>query len=357
MGFDISERQWSAELLGAADLDPNLFPRSERSGCVVGQVSATRCQELGLYGSVSLVTGGFDQAMAVLGAGLRRPGEAVVGTGTWEALTVLVERPRAEAELLAAGISFGCHVDEGLFYAMATNPGGGSVASWALGALRVAPTDAKATPASVDEVLRALPDGPSGLVALAHFEGSYNPWMDPGSTGVIEGLCLSTTPEQIVKALLEAITFDLRESMRRLRGSGVAINALRATGGGARSATWLQLRADILGVPVSTINVRETGCLAAACLAATAIGRYRSVHEPIDNLVREAQRFEPRQDIHDAYAQPFDQYVCLYQALRRGGFLGADDGRQYSAGRRGDRATAGDSPTYSGGTVVLTQDE
>jgi xylulokinase len=331
MGFDILERQWSAELLGAADLDLDLFPRSEPSGQVVGQVSATRCQELGLRGPVSLVTGGFDQAMAVLGAGLRRPGEAVVNTGTWEALTVLVQRPRTEAELLVAGFTFGCHVDEGLFYAMATNPGGGSVASWALGALRVAPAEDKAAPPSVDDVLRALPDGPSGLVALAHFEGSYNPWMDPGSTGVIEGLRLGTTPEQIVKALLEAITYEMRESMRRLRGSGVPIDALRATGGGAGSTTWLQLRADILGVPVSTINVKETGCLAAACLAATAIGRYSSVHEPIDNLVREAQRFEPRQDIHDAYVQPFNQYVRLYHALRPGGLLGAEDGRPHSA--------------------------
>jgi xylulokinase len=331
MAFDISRRRWSAELLGAADLDPDLFPRSEPSGRVVGKVSPARCKELGLRAPVSLVTGGFDQAMAVLGAGLHRPGEAVVGTGTWEALTVIVEQPRAEAELLAAGFTFGCHVDEGLFYAMATNPGGGSVASWALDALRVAPAEANTTSPSVDDVLQALPDGPTRLVALAHFEGSYNPWMDPGSTGVIQGLRLGTTPEQIFKALLEAITFELRESISRLRASGVAIDALRATGGGARSAAWLQLKADILGVPVSTINVRETGCLAAACLAATAIGHYGSAHEAIDTLVREAQRFECRQDVHDCYADPFSQYLRLYHALRPGGPLGPDGGGSNSA--------------------------
>jgi xylulokinase len=330
MAFDISERRWSAELLEAADVDPHLFPPSESSGRVVGEVSATRLRDLGIREPVSLVTGGFDQAMAVLGAGMHRPGEGIVGTGTWEALTVLVERPRADNELLASGFTFGCHVVDGLFHAMATNPGGGSVASWALGALRVATAETEATLPTLDQALRTLPDGPSGLVALAHLEGSYNPWMDPGSTGVIQGLRLSTTPEQIVKALLEAITFELRENMTRLKSAGVAIDALRATGGGARSTAWLQLKADILGVPVSTINVSEAGCLAAACLAATAIGRYGSVHEPIGELVREAQRFEPRPDVHDAYAQPFAQYLHLYQAVRLEGFLSGGECQQHS---------------------------
>lgn len=331
MAFEISERRWSAQLLAEADLDPHLFPPSEPSGRIVGEVSAARCRDLGVSEPVSLVTGGFDQAMAVLGAGMRRPGEGVVGTGTWEALTVLVERPRADEELLASGFTFGCHVVDDLFYAMATNPGGGSVASWALGALNVSASETKGTPPTLDLALQALPDGPSGLVALAHFEGSYNPWMDPGSTGVIQGLRLNTTAEQIVKALLEAITFELSENMTRLRRAGVAIDALRATGGGARSTAWLQLKADILGVPVSTINISETGCFAAACLAATAIGRYRSVHEPIDDLVREARRFEPRQAIHDAYEEPFAQYLHLYRAVRPGGFPGSGEDQQCSA--------------------------
>src|ERR1039458_2697111 len=173
--------------------------------------------------SVSLVTGGFDQAMAVLGSGVSLPGDAIVCTGTWEALTVLVEQPRADIDLLASGFTFGCHVVAGLFYAMASNAGGGSVASWALDAFRVGAARTEATPLLLDHVLQTLPEGPSGLVALAHFEGSYNPWMDPGSTGVIQGLRLSTSPEQIVKALIEATTFELFESIRRLRSASVVI--------------------------------------------------------------------------------------------------------------------------------------
>lgn len=324
MAFDISERAWSAELLDAAGIEPSLFPPSEPCGRVVGEVSSTRAYELGLNGSVKLVTGGFDQAMAVLGAGWRKPGGAVVGTGTWEALTVLVEKPRADSELLASGFTFGCHVDNELYYAMATNPGGGSVASWALRVLRVRESEVEAGLSSLDNVLGAVPDGPSGLVALGHFEGSYNPWMDPGSTGVIQGLRLGTTPEQIVKALLEATTFELKESMRRLEVAGVTIDTLRATGGGARSTSLLQLKADVLGVPVSTIDIRETGCFAAASLAATAIGRYGSVREPIDEHVHEAQRFQPRRDVTEAYEESFAQYVALYQALRPEGSRTAD---------------------------------
>ena len=250
--------------------------------------------------------------------GLIRPGDAVVGTGTWEALTILTAAPASGARLRTAGYASGCYVAGDLYYCLASNPGGGSVLRWFRDAfgqpeLELASRDGLD---AFDLIMRQVPDDPTGMLVLPHFEGSYTPWMDPASVGAILGLRLSTTRGQVVKALLEGITFELMENIIRLEEAGVAVGDLRATGGGSRSPVWLQLKADITGRPVSRVAVSEAGCLAAAILAGVGTGAFSSIHETLAHLIRVTETYYPRPHVHEAYQEPFAMYRKLYAALR-----------------------------------------
>jgi xylulokinase len=318
LAFDIGKRAWSGEILSLAGIPSSMFPPSVASGTTVGVVAPGPAEELGLSARVLVVAGGFDQAMAALGAGLTHHGQAVVGTGSWEALTILTSSPAIAPPLRTGGYTSGCYVADDLYYCLASNPGGGSVVRWFRDTLGTAELEiSRRTGADAFELLmQQMPDGPTGMLALPHFEGSYTPWMDPSSTGALLGLQLSTTRGDMLKALMEGITFELAENIARLEAAGVQVGDLRATGGGARSPAWLQLKADVTGRVVTRVSVAEAGCVAAACLAGVGTGIFSSAAEAANAVTKTAESYQPRPEVHAAYQEAFSRYRQLYAALR-----------------------------------------
>ena len=317
MAFDVVRREWSQEILDAAGVDQALMPGLAPSGTVIGEVPAGIAAGLGVEAGARVVAGGFDQPMAALGSGVLDPGDAGVGTGTWEALVAVTGAPVLTSRMLEAGYPFGCYVLPGRFFCLASNAGGGSLLRWFkdnFGAddIRRA-RRSKSDP--FDVILADLPDEPTGMIALPHFQGSYSPWMDPGATGAILGLSLATTRGEFVKAILEGTAFELRANIERLEAAGIAIGSLRATGGGARSPQWLQLKADITGKPISTVSVDEAGCFAAACLAGVGAGLFASAEEPVRAWVRPVRTFDPDPARQAAYDSIFADYLGLVRAV------------------------------------------
>ena len=307
LAYDIRARAWSDELLAAAGLRASLFARVQPSGTAIGELPAAAAGTLGLGAGVRLVTGGMDQSMAALGSGAIEPGAAMVGTGTWQAVTVVAEAPILTEAMLASGFAFGPHIAPDRYAAMATNASGGSLLRWARDVF-----------APGEPYERLLPDRferPTDLLVLPHFEGSVSPWMDPASRGAIVGLDLATGRQELLQAIIEGVTFELRENLERMEAGGLAIRDLRATGGGARSTAWLQLKADATGRPVSTVNIGEPGAFAAACLAGVGAGVFASVAEPIARFVRTTATYEPRPPMAAAYGERFARYRRLYPAL------------------------------------------
>ncbi len=317
MAFDIHRRRWSAELLDAAGVEPDRFPPAVPSGTPVGSMSPALAEELGFAVQPLIVAGGFDQPMAALGSGQLAPGDAGVGTGSWEALLVVCQQPQLTPEMLAAGYPFGCYVAGDLYYTAANNPGAGSVLRWLRDTLCEADVDraARSGRDPFDVIVSQATSSPTNLLLLPHLAGAYNPWMNPSSRGALVGLTLRTTKADIIKAVLEGITYELRENLHRLESAGVLVGSLVATGGGARSPSWLQLKADMTGKVVRTVNVQETGCFAAACMAGAGVGVFSDVAEPIRALVRPLREFEPRPAHQDRYEAGAARYRRLYEAL------------------------------------------
>ena len=317
MAFDLRRRSWSKQMLETAGIAPTVFPRAVPSGTPLGQVSRTLAEELGLGVQPVVVAGGFDQPMAALGAGQTRPGDAGVGTGSWEALVLVADEPQLTKEMLEAGYPFGCYVADDLCYTAANNPGGGSILRWFRDNLGETETRraARTGREAFDLIVSQATSSPTSLIFLPHFEGSYNPWMNPRARGNLFGLTLSTTKGDIIKAILEGITYELRENLRRMEAAGLSIGELTATGGGAKSDTWLQLKSDMTGRIVKTVNIEETGCFAAACTAGVGVGTYSSVTEPIRNLVTVRRTFEPRPAHHGFYEDAANRYRTLCETL------------------------------------------
>jgi xylulokinase len=140
--------------------------------------------------------------------------------------------------------------------------------------------------------------------------------MDTQSKGVIAGLTLNTTRGELVRALLEGINYEMRLNLELLKEAGIIVREIRAIGGGAKSRFWLQLKANMFGVPVAALQVSEAACFGAALLAGKAVGKWAKVTEAAEQLVKVREVFEPDEKERRLYDERFALYRQLYPTLR-----------------------------------------
>jgi xylulokinase len=318
MAFDVQQAAWSDRLLAAAKVDREKLPEARPSGTAVGEVPAAVAEELGLPPGVIAATGGHDQPCGALGAGISRPGLAMDATGTVECITPIFDRAVLSPQMQENNYCCYHHVVPGLFATLAFNFTGGSLLRWyrdALGAKEV--EEAQVSGLDVyDIMIGKAAGGPSRVLVLPHFTMTGTPWFDASSKGAVVGLTLATGTDQIIKGILDGITYEMRLNLDRLAEAGVEVREIRAIGGGAKSRTWMQLKANIFNRPVSALNVSEAACLGAAILAGVAAGEYGSAAEAAEMLVKVVATYEPQPDEVARYAEQYGRYQRLYPALR-----------------------------------------
>jgi xylulokinase len=159
-----------------------------------------------------------------------------------------------------------------------------------------------------------VPAGCDGLTVLPHFSGALDA---PDARGAILGLTLGHGRPEIARAIMESCASLLRELLEPLLDDGLQVQSIRSLGGAARSDLWLQMKADMLQVPVERPACPEAASLGAAMLAATGVGQFGSLNEAADAWYRPADRFEPDPELADAYERVFQRYVEKCTALYR----------------------------------------
>jgi xylulokinase len=316
--YDLTTGDWADDILSACNIErERLAPLAPVSGGTVGTLRKDLVEALGLSNEVLLVSGGHDQACAALGSGVIQTGLAMVSTGTAEVVEVAMDNPALDKALREGDISVYRHVVPGLYLAMTLNHSGGLSLRWyrdTLGQWEL--EQAKATGQDAYDLLLAeAPSGPTSLMFLPHFSGSGTPTWDPTSKGAILGMTFATTQAALAKALLEGLTFELRINLDLLRDVGVTIDELHAVGGGAKSALWLQLKADICQVPLRIPQVTEAACLGAALLAGVAAGVYPDLATAVAQTVHMQRRIEPKTDSVVAYDEQYQLYRQVYPTL------------------------------------------
>lgn len=325
--YDLRADAWASEILAVLSLDDSRLAQVRNSGYAVGPMHTGLAADLGFGVAPLVVTGGHDQACGALGVGLTQPGLAMVSTGTAEVVEVALPSPVLDATLYGGNLSVYAHTVPGLYLAMSLNHSGGLLLRWfrdTFGREEIAAAAAVArdagVPGSSDDAYDLLLAGstaePTSLLLLPHFAGSGTPTLDTASRGAIVGLTFETTKAEIAKAILEGLTFELRTNLDLLRAGGVAIDELRAIGGGARSEIWLQLKADVTGIPVVVPRVTDAACWGAAVLAGYGAGCYDSLEAATDSSVHLDRRFEPDCERGRMYDARYALYEALYPTLK-----------------------------------------
>jgi len=319
LAFDLGNRSWSHEILEAAGVDEAKLPVPAASGTLVGTVPAEHCRDLGLAPGAVLVAGGLDQACAARAVGVGRAGSALLSLGTVAVLAMAL----AEDRPWPLAIPTGPHVVEGRSLAVAGAPAGGAVLRWYRDVLGAADAErAEAAGADFyDIIVSSAAEIETASIVVPHFAGSRAAFADPDSQAVLAGLTFDTDRRHLVRALLEGVTLETAVMAEQLAAAVDPLVSLRAAGGGSKSAPWMQIFADVLGVPVESAASSYGAAVGAAMIAGSAIGVVDD-----EATMPMVARFEPDQDRAEQYRAKLALYRRLYEtmaAVRRPGRGGA----------------------------------
>ncbi len=317
MLFNVRTHQWDEAILQALGLDPSRLPKLAPSGSVVGTIPRAMADDLGLPADVLVVTGGHDQPMGALGAGVTEPGVAMFASGTVECICPAFDQPRLDEALFRANLCTYDYTLPDMYTTVLFSLTGGNLLRWfrdQWGQPEMA--EAARTGADVYDLLtRAMSPEPSKLLVLPYFTPSGTPYFDAQVPGAILGLRLSTTRGEVLRALIEGVAMEMRLNLEVLAESGLAVRQLRAIGGGAKSPTLVQLKADVLDRPITTLAVSEAACLGAALLACSA----HTSASPRDlqaAWVQPGPAIEPDASHAACYRERFAAYRELYPTMR-----------------------------------------
>ena len=306
--FDLAARSWSAEMLGALEIPADRLPPTYEGPEETGRVNGRAATATGLLEGTPVVGGGGDQAAQAVGVGAVEPGIIAVTLGTSGVVFAATESPLVEPE---GRLHAFCHAAPGRWHFMGVMLSAAGSLQWY--------RDALAPGIKFDELVReagTVSPGSEGLYFLPYLTGERTPYPDPLARGAWVGLTLRHGRPHMTRAVLEGVSFGIRDSFTLIREAGLgAIDQVRISGGGAKSALWRQIMSNVLGVELVTVNTTEGAAYGAALLAAVGAGAFGSVPEACDKLVQITGRTSPDAQAHDRYQKHYERYRALYPAL------------------------------------------
>jgi xylulokinase len=300
-------RDYCAAALQAAQIRPDELARIAQPGAPVATLRPEAAAEWGLEPDTLLVCGTNDQYAGALGAGNCAPGIVSETSGTCLALVTLTERL---PEPLPVGLLGGRFPIQRYQFALAYAKTAGLVLDW----LRREMCPGRSLE-DLEQLAAAVPPGSHGLTVLPHFDGTVSPRPDPAVRGVFADLNLGHTLGDLYRAILESLSFSLRENVELMARSGFDLTRIRSIGGGARSDLWLQMKADVTGLPVDRPACAEAATMGAAMLAATGAGIFDTVERSAEVFYRTQRTFEPCNAHRAAYDAAYRRYQNLWQRL------------------------------------------
>jgi xylulokinase len=314
--MDVRKRAWSDELLRLLDIPHEWLPVLHESHEVVAEVSAAATSATGLRAGIPVVAGAGDQAAQSIGTGIAREGIVSVTIGTsgvvFAATSKYTFDPTGELHAY-------CHAAPNTWHLMGVTLSAGGSLRWFRDTLcQPEKIEAARTGRDIYDVITKLaataPAGSDGLLFLPYLTGERTPHADPNARGVFFGLSLRHFKAHMARAVLEGVTFSLRECLDLLCGLGQSCARVRVSGGGSRSAFWRQMMADVFGTEIVEVNVTQGAAYGAALLAGVGTGIYADAEQACERTVRETASTKPGPDAL-AYTEVYQRYRALYPVL------------------------------------------
>lgn len=322
MAFDIGKLSWSREILEAAGIDSAKMSEVVPTGTDAGTLISEAAVRTGLSAATHIVSISHDQVAAAVGAGAFDSSVAVDGAGTVECVTPVFDGMPDIDVMYSGYFSIVPYVIPGKYVAYAFSYTGGALIQWCVDTLAKKEKElAGQQGCSVNTYLERLyeqehGEEPTGLLVLPHFAGAATPYMDTGSKGAVLGLTAETRVEELYRACMEGVAYEMLLNIRALEGSGSCFKRLNATGGGARSDVWMQMKADVLNLPVTALETADAGTVGSAMLTGISTGIFRDLEDAAAHMVAETKTFYPRAELHEKYRRIYDRYEKVYQAVR-----------------------------------------
>lgn len=303
--WNIETQKWDPGLLDAAGIAADKLPSVVPSGTAVGSLRQDAADELGIPAGVTVCVGANDQIAGALGSGNVAAG--IVSETTGSCLAVIASTERASDDETAFA---GRHAAPGLGFSIAMSVSSGLVLKWF--------RDLCAPGESYDEFLGGvglIPMGCDGLTMLPHLCGTGTPDFNSSARGAFIGLTPGHTRAHMARAIMEGVCCQLRECVEAIAHTGGAAESVRSLGGAAKSDLWVQMKADMLGLPVERPVCADAASLGAAIMAAAGTGQFSSIQDASLAWYRAERRFEPSPETEAPCREVYESYKGLTTKL------------------------------------------
>lgn len=303
--FDVKNRCWSADMINIIGIErymlPNVFESYQNIGIIKGDIS----KELGLNKNTKVIIGGGDQAVGAVGTGTVDQNQCSISLGTSGVVFVSTER---FCEDKGNNLHSFCHAN-GRYHLMGVILSAAGALEWWVKSICCNEYEnvlARIKEVKIDEDIFFLP----------YLMGERTPINNPKARGVFMGMTLNQKQEDMTLAVLEGVTFALRDSFEIIKELGINVNEVKVTGGGSKSTLWLHILADILGVKVCTINTTDGPALGAAILASVGCGKYKTVEEACKNIIKVEKIIYCNRENFKKYDIKYKKYKEIYPAVK-----------------------------------------
>jgi xylulokinase len=311
--FDIRAARWSERLITGLGLPHELFPPLYRSAEVVGTLRAEVAAQLGLPKSLPVVAGCADQAAQALANNVLRRGTASVTIGSGGQVFV-PHLPDAQGNLAAEpSVHVFNHAVPQHWYVLGAILAAGLSLRWLRNLLGW--SDDPSAYERLSAAAESVPPGADGLLFLPYLLGERTPYRDPQARGVFIGLRYQHGTAHMARAVMEGVAFALRQALEVSFALAGAAEQVILAGGGAQSALWRQIQADIYGIPLRPSLLQEQTCVGAALLAGVGCGVYADIAEACAAAVRLGALIAPDQTAQARYQARYEHFKALYRRL------------------------------------------
>ena len=312
--LDVANRKWSAEVLHAVEMDQSILPQLFESPEICGTISAAGAEATGLKSGTPVVAGAGDQAAGAVGMGIASPGAVSATIGTSGVVFAATDRPALDPK---GRLHTFCHAIPGRWHVMGVTQAAGLSLRWFRDCFGAKSSEKNSDPYNLLTAEAAtVPPGAEGLLWAPYLMGERTPHLDPNARAVLVGLSASHTRAHIVRAILEGVTFSLRDTFTIFREMNVPVNRIRLGGGGARSALWRQIQADIYGREVEIVEAEEGAAYGAAMLAGVGARFWPTVDAACDSVVRVVNRITPDAATVAVMNSSYEKYGRIYPAMK-----------------------------------------
>jgi xylulokinase len=311
--LDVVKRKWSKQLLSKLELDETLLGTCYESEEITGKLTADTAKLLGLTTDCVVVGGAGDCAAGAVGNGIVKSGLLTTSLGTSGVVFAHSDEPQFDPD---GRLHTFCHAVRGKWHMMGVTLCAGGSLQWFHDNVCAVDAKGKAIYETLTKEAAAVPAGSEGLQFLPYLAGERTPHLDPNARGAFVGLTLSHKRGHMTRAIMEGVTYSLRDSFAIMSDLGVPVKQIRASGGGSKNPFWRQMQADVFGKPVVAMVADEGAAYGVALLAAVGAGEFKDITEACAATIKTADESKPNAQAKKVYDAGFPVYQSLYRALK-----------------------------------------